>query len=533
MIVDYDQDTAPLVYDCDICIVGSGATALALLTKFYDTSLRVVVLEAGGEDITVQSQDMYKVVTPYHPFPGAEVGRFRVFGGSTTKWGGQTLPLDPIDFKKRDWVPFSGWPLPYQEIAKYYPEVDEFLGVEAHDYESDIYKLLREKRLQEDDILKFRFSKWSPKPNLREGFRKQLVASANVTLVQHASVIAINLFDNHKQVSDLVISNLAHKKGRVRATTYVIACGGIENARLLLASRHQLSKGIGNSHDVVGRFLQDHPNAHIGHVTQAKNRTQRYFNYFYIKKTRFLPRLILTEKFQTTHKLLNASASLLFFSQGKDAYSQVLDIYRKRARGKLGKEDVQSLLKLGLQAHQLVKPVMSMLVRNKVFTPNPTIKLNLMIENPPEWHNRVALSDQRDALGIPLASVEWKVGEQVRQTLITSAGVFADYIARLGFGQLQLADWIQGTDWKSYVGDASHHIGTTRMSNSEIDGVVNTDCQVFGVNNLYIAGSSVFPTSGHSNPTSTLIALAFRLGEHLKATVETASVSQVVLARKL
>lgn len=519
MIVDYNDASTSQTYECDICIVGSGAAALAMLTRLYDTSYQIVVLEAGGEEITSQNQKIYDTSAPFHPLPGAQEGRFRVFGGSTVKWGGQALPLDPIDFAKRNWVPFSGWPIPYEEVAKYYPLVDNFLGLELESYEAKIYELLRQKKLEGTDELNFRFSKWSPKPNIREEYRGKIATATNIILVKNANLIAINLSESYKEVDNLAITNHSHKKGKVRAKRYVIACGGIENARLLLASNHQNNKGVGNNYDVVGRFLQDHPNSYIGTVINSNALIQQYFNYFFIRKTRCLPRFILSEHFQTTNKVLNASASILFFPQEDDAYSQVLDMYRKKVRGNLKLNDIKTLVKLVMQANQLVKPISSIIFHKKVFTPNPSIKLNLMMETPPEWTNRVALTEKRDSLGMPIASVEWKLSEQVRHTLIECAKLFARYFPLLNLGDLQLEEWIDSAEWSTRIKDAYHHIGTTRMSISSREGVVDTNCKVFGLENLYLAGSSVFPTSGHSNPTSTLIALAFRLSEHLKTTL--------------
>ncbi|NML63641.1 GMC family oxidoreductase [Hymenobacter sp. RP-2-7] len=517
MIIDYNDASVSQIHKCDICIVGSGAAALAFLTKFYETSHQIIVLEAGGEEITTQNQEIYNTSNVFHPLPGAKEGRFRVFGGSTTKWGGQSLPLDPIDFAKRDWVPSSGWPIPYEEVAKYYPAVDTFLGLELNSYESNIFDLLQTKEFKKTNDLKFKFSKWSPKPNLREEYRKKISTSTNVKLIQNANLIAINLSENNKKVESISITNFLHKKGTLEATIYILACGGIENARLLLASNHQNSKGIGNNYDIVGRYLQDHPNSYIGNIKNSTSNTQKYFNYFFINKTRYLPRFILSERFQTTHQVLNASASILFFPQENDVFSKVLEIYRKQVRGTITINDIVTFMQIGRQVNQLIRPAISMLFHKKVFTPNPSVKLNLMIENPPEWTNRVKLSKEYDALGTPIAIIEWKINEQVKHTLDSCAKLFAEYFPYLNVGDLQLEEWLDSADWSTRIKDAYHHIGTTRMSNSQKDGVVDANCKIFGLENLYIAGSSVFPTSGHSNPTSTIIALTFRLSEHIKA----------------
>lgn len=515
MFVDFNEESAPDFFSADICIIGSGAAALAMLTRLYSTNKQILVLEAGGEHITPENQSLYDVITPYHPFEGARTGRFRVFGGSTTRWGGQALPLDPLDFAKRDWVPHSGWPIAYDPVAAYYPEVDRFLNVDPVSYRENAAALAREKPLPADDNLALRFSKWSPAPNLRNQYREQIGKSANVVLVKNASVTNITLTDQHDRVQSLTIKNQAHRIGKVEATQVVLACGGIENARLLLASNQQLAQGVGNAHDIVGRYLQDHPNTEVGSLRPGRLKQQSYLNYFYIKKTRILPRLFIAEDFLTQHQLLNANVYIQYQSADDDAFSMAKELYRKQARGELSRQELKLALRLITKLPQLLETAKQYYFHRKVYTPQGVARVNVMMETPPSAANRVRLSNERDSMGMPKALIEWQIDPLVRQTMLACTGLAGDYFARAGLGELQLDDWLQQDDWAAHIKDAKHHIGTTRMAGSPAEGVVNEHCRVHGIANLYIAGSSVFPTSGHSNPTATLLALALRLADHL------------------
>jgi choline dehydrogenase-like flavoprotein len=515
MFADFNEEHDPALFSADICIVGSGAAALAMLTRLYSTNRRIVVLEAGGEHITPENQLLYNVITPYHAFEGARDGRFRVFGGSTTRWGGQALPLDPLDFKPRDWVSHSGWPISYDTVAAYYPEVDRFLRVEPVDYLGSIYELTREKPLAADDNLQLRFSKWSPSPNLRNHYREQIGKSSNVVLIKNASVTAINLTTNHGSVQSLTIKNQAGETAQVHARQVVLACGGIENARLLLASNQQLAHGVGNAHDIVGRYLQDHPNAEIGTLLPGSRRQQAYLNYSYVKKTRLLPRLFISEAFLAQHRLLNANTYIQYQSAQEDAFAMAKELYRKQARGELSLQEIKLALRLIKKLPQLLETAKQYYFHHKVYTPQGTARVNVMMETPPSPNNRVCLSNEPDSLGLPKAIIKWQIDPLVRQTLLACTRLTGDYFARTGLGELQLDDWLQRDDWAAHIKDAKHHIGTTRMASSPAEGVVDENCRVYGVANLYIAGSSVFPTSGHSNPTATLLALAFRLADHL------------------
>lgn len=516
MIFNFNELGEEFAQKFDICIVGSGAASLAMLAELLNTKLNVLVLEAGGENITDANQEQYKTISTKHPFPGALDGRFRVFGGSTTKWGAQSLPLEKIDFIERDWINNSGWPISYNEVSAYYPKVDSFLQLYPVEYAEDISTINQLAKLHPNTNISLKFSKWSAKPDLRESFREQLIKSENVTLVQNANVVNINLFASGDKVESLTCVNFEKKELKFFANKFVLACGGIENARLLLASNNQMSNGIGNQNGLVGRYLQDHPNAHIATLHANNNKAQAYFNYFYIKGTRFLPRFVFSEKFQNDNLILNSSAYFSFVTNESDLFSLIKDFYRKYRRRSLVVRDFKIILKVLKNIPQIFKIGYNYAIKKRVYTPNAVLKLNLMTEATPLSSNRIMLSDEVDLLGMPKAIINWEGDELMRETFIKSAEFLKNYFEKLDFGRLELDKWIYESNWFDYIKDAKHHIGTTRMGEDEFSGVVDSDCRVFGINNLYIAGSSVFPTSGHSNPTTTIIALAFRLVDHLK-----------------
>ena len=518
MFIDFNDACSPINFTADICIIGSGAASLAMLTRLYSTKYKVLVIEAGDENITEQSQQLYDVITPYHPFDGARNGRFRVFGGSTTRWGGQSLPIDKIDFEPREWLPNSGWPISYDTIANYYAEVDNFLDLHSNSYEDDIYALLAKSPMPVTEELKLKFSKWSPTPNLREKYRGKINNSTNVFLLKNASVTNLKLTEDFSAVDTVTIKNINSKVGTVKAKNYILACGGIENARLLLASNLELNTGIGNTYDLVGRFLQDHPNAEVGNLIPTSKNNQAYLNYFYVKKTRFLPRFFFSEIFQASKKILNTNAYIQFQSQDNDAFSIAKEIYRKQIRGELSLSELKLALKLIKELPELLSMAKHYYINNKVFTPKALAKLHIIMETPPLWENCISLSAELDRLGTPKAIIKWKVDEKVHHTLLECTHVLKSYFASSNMGEVVVEKWLYTENWADNIKDAKHHIGTTRMANSKEKGVVDKNCKVFGTDNLYIAGSSVFPTSGHSNPTATIIALSLRLVDHILLT---------------
>ena len=149
-----------------------------------------------------------------------------------------------------------------------------------------------------------------------------------------------------------------------------------------------------------------------------------------------------------------------------------------------------------------------------------SIYLEVRTEQEPNPDSRITLGEELDALGQPCAHLHWDLTERDRHTQVVAAKAFGEELRRLGLGELQMAPWLASTEgeWSPDLVGGHHHMGTTRMSEDPHAGIVDSDCRTHAVHNLYIAGSSVFPTSGFVNPTSTLLALALRLADHLKST---------------
>ena len=517
MIADFNEASSPHTFSTDICIIGSGAAALVMLSRLYTAGRQVLVLEAGGEQITHENQQLYDVITPQHPLDGARNGRFRVFGGSTTRWGGQALPLDPLDFKQRDWIPHSGWPISYDTVAAYYPEVDRFLNVDPLGYDTDIYSLSGQPPLALDKDIQLRFSKWSPSPNLRNQYRDRINKSATIQLVKNANVMALNLTPDGSSIQSLTIKNQVGRVGEVRAKQVVLACGGIENARLLLVSNQQQRCGVGNTRDIVGRFLQDHPNAEIGTLPTGARSQQPYLNYFYVKQTRLLPRLFVAEDFLAQKQLLNTNIYIQYQAGEHNAFDIAKTIYRRQLQGNLSLQDVKLGLRLIRKLPQLVSTAKQYYLHRRVYIPQAVARVDMIMETLPSPANRIELSNDLDRLGMPKVVIKWQIDPLVQRTMLECTSLVKTHLERVGLGVLQENTWLSQGNWTEHIKDAKHHIGTTRMASSPREGVVNEDCRVHGIANLYVAGSSVFPTSGHSNPTATLLALALRLTDHLLA----------------
>jgi choline dehydrogenase-like flavoprotein len=519
MILDLKTMNAPTELSCDLCVVGSGAAGLTIASEMMRTRLSTVIVESGSLEHEPPTQALYDVDISGLPHPGATEGRLRICGGSTTQWGGQALPLMRHDFERREWVPHSGWPISLDELMPYYARACRYLLVDNLNFDSDLFARLRTRPpVFDTHRVWYHFSKWSPKPSLREHYLPDLGSSDRCTLLLHANVTGVVLDKTLNRVETIEACSLADQKITVRARTFVLGVGGIETARLLLANNKQQPNGIGNEHDLVGRFFQDHPSAMIGWLkTSNPARAQRFLNVFHKKGLKYSVRCTATPRWQKEHRTLNVSMGTTFV-EGGSALQDAKDIYAAMRGEIISGSVARKLLRTARHANAALLPAWHFLALGRSFSPNARMQIGLTTEQEPNPESRILLSDRTDALGIRRSNVRWKLTDLTRHTIGAFAWALREEFQRAGIGDIELDEWVhdEAQPWTNHVTDQFHHIGTARMNESPRLGVVDPNCQIHGVANLYVGSSAVFPTGGHSNPTLTIIALCMRLSDRLK-----------------
>lgn len=519
MIVDLDSSRELGELSCDICVVGAGAAGLSLATQLLNTRLQTVVLESGGMEAEAATQALYDVEISGRPHRGAIEGRFRICGGSTTRWGGQALPLMQSDFEHRPWVPNSGWPINFEELRPFYSRASQFLLVDDRDYDRELLSYLSARPSPFDpQKLWYHFSKWSPKPSLRETYLPGICASETCTLLLHANATDINLSRNLTVVDNITARSLSGRHVRVNARIVILCAGGIEVPRLLLANSSQQKNGIGNGHDLVGRFFQDHPNAFVGSIKSDKpDRIQKLFNVFHRKGLKYSVRCTAAPSWQRERQTLNASMGITFVQDGT-AFQELRDLYSSIRARKLTSANRRQIMRIARSPSQSIAPVWHYIARGRSFSPGAGLSVGLTCEQEPDKESRIQLGEKKDQLGMPSASVHWKISDATWRTMRLFADLLSKEFLRAGLGEIQFEDWLNDptNDWQSRISDQYHHMGTTRMNDSPRLGVVDRNCRVHGISNLYVASSSVFPTSGHSNPTLTILALCMRMADELR-----------------
>lgn len=507
--LDHILTSQPLA--ADVCIVGSGAAGISIALQMASKGHSVLLIESGGESPTPATES-FNV--------GENVGtialrltqtRTRALGGATRLWYGQCITLDPIDYRLRSWVPNSGWPIQSAALEPFYRKAERFFQIPQDTYDERIYRQFGlTPPAFERSVFEFKPTIYTPLIDFHKHFRASLEGSKSIRVVCDATATRIRLNDARTRVDCVDVQSLHGATRRVTANAYVIACGGIENARLLLAS------DVGNDSDMVGRFLQDHLTGDVAELKpDGAASLQDVFGLLYRDKIRYFPKFHLSAAAQEKHRVLNATMHMRF-EYGASGVESMRRFVRAVRRGQLPPDALNE----GLRVLRNLPAAARVAYRRYGRGLSPDIKPDRILfqvhsEQTPNPESRVTLSDRRDTLGQPLARVDWRLGPLEQRTFQTMYALIEAQVAKQRLGTLTPRAWIHESDWTSHVQDTSHPTGSTRMATSPAHGVVDTNCQVFGIEGLYVAGSSVFPTNGYANPTLTIVALALRLSEHL------------------
>lgn len=523
---DLDDDTT---LACDVCIVGAGAAGLTLAEALADPARTICVLEAGGREPDEASQALHTLDCVGAPVREGFMSRARYFGGSCNLWGGRNMRLSARDLAGRDWVPDSAWPIAARDLAMPYREAGRILGLPPDEqFQPESYRTRlsgAERRLYQGDLVPT-VSLWAKSP-VRFGTRhwRRLKRARHIRLVLHANVTAIRLDDAGGTVESVAASTLDHRRLSVRARAFVLAAGGLENARLLLASRDRHACGIGNGFDLVGRCFMDHPRAVFGKVRLRPGVRLPLLAGLPTREGQVQWGIGLSLEVQRREGLLNHHVTMEpeYSPYVRDAYktsAEVMKILLRRGHAgsrwqlRLPQGGLDEMIHL-LTPREIMPHFLYLWSRRvRAALPRSATSLTRVLvyfcEQPPRPESRVMLSAERDVLGVNRLALDWRICDHVTRSVFRLQELLREEMERRDIGRV-----IPGAGEPRFT-DASHHMGTTRMSDDPKRGVVDPHGRVHGVANLYIAGSSVFPSAGHANPTLTVVALALRLARHLR-----------------
>jgi choline dehydrogenase-like flavoprotein len=552
MIDDARSIPAGSRIEADLCVIGGGAAAICLCLEYMKSGKTVVMLPGGGANQSADAIDFYRgKVNPSGSHEPLEENRLRMWGGTTTVWGGRCVSFDPIDFEERPWVPDSGWPLDPEDLADYVARANRIAEAGEADFDARTSFPHTQPEIisgfDNGEIVSWPLERWSVPTDFSKRYRPDLETASNVRVLLHAHAIHLQMDPDGTRVDHV---NAACRPGavfEVHSKQTVVACGALENARLLLASNDVLAEGIGNTHDLVGRYYQSHRFGVCGYA--VLNEPEKGFVYDFEKDREGVycrRRFWLTPEAQRTHRVNNAVG--FFFrtasaaSEHRNAMVSVILLAKiflggakKGPRRLVGivkdqRREIWSHFGIVLKdGHSVFGQILAVAYtrffqKRRLPMVLPSRKANrfplfFQTEHAPSRNSRVLLDPTaKDDFGIPRLDVRIQFAEIDFHTVRTFVHLFKQRLEESGKGTFHLSErdreMLEHPERLRFNSN-SHNIGTTRMADTPEQGVVDTDCKVFGAANLYAAGASVFPTSSHANPTLMIIALAVRLADHL------------------
>ncbi|CAA9434527.1 MAG: Glucose-methanol-choline (GMC) oxidoreductase:NAD binding site [uncultured Ramlibacter sp.] len=529
----------------DVCVVGGGAAGITLALSLTGQGLSVLLLEAGERSKDPKAQSHYegdvadeRMHSPLHRY------RLRGLGGSTSLWGGRCMPFDPVDFEERAWVPNSGWPISYEGLLPYYARANAWAEAGRFSYDArqalpdakPLFKGFDSSIVRTDGLERF-----SCPTDFGRRYQRRLAVATDLRVLTGAHCTGVRLGPGGTEVRALDVATLQGNRFHVDARAVVLASGGLETARLLLHSTDVVPQGVGNHFDVVGRYYQCHIAGNVGSLTirgPAANVRHGYevaADGVYCRR-----RIAIDAALQRKHGLLNAVARLHFPkitdpSHGSGvlsglflARSLISYEYGKRLRDTqptsadlLGRHLLNVVTSpvdtTAFLLHWVRKRTLAARKFPSVILSNRTNRFSLEVqaEQQPLASSRVLLARDADALGMRRLKVDWRYCGADIESVARTLDLISAELARTGVGSFEYDRDRLEEDLMRYGAYGGHHIGTTRMGTQPKTSVVDADCKVHSVDNLYVAGSAVFPTSSQANPTLTIIALSLRLADRL------------------
>jgi len=530
-------------HTCDLCIVGSGPVGMALALEFERLGRDVLVLESGGNQVSPKTSEASRatIVDAKRHAP-MDIAVCRALGGTSWTWGGRCVAFDEIDFAPRPYVPHSAWPIVHDDVKPWYARAAEYLLCGDDTFYSQPSHL---PSIGADASVAY-LERWSTESRLALVHGKRIESSERITLCLNSTVVDLDLGADGRAVESILVAG-PDGTSRIKARTVVLAGGGVETTRLLLAVQRRWLDHFGGTGGPLGRYYMGHISGKIASLVLNKPADIADLDFeldatgTYVRR-----RFMLSEAAQRARGLLNTS----FFPDNAPFHdprhhSSVLSaVFLALALPPIGRRLVSEPIRIahvGPKPHRFGAHIMnllrdasggaldllrilrdrylarprkpSFLVRNR----HGRYALHYHAEQEPNPDSRVVLTGEADSLGLPRVAIDFRFTEGDARSVVRSHEVLDAALRAQGLGRLEY--WFPQEQLQDRVlaqaSDGLHQAGTTRMGQNPKDSVVDANLKVHDVANLHVASSSVFPTTGQANSTFLAVALAVRLANHL------------------
>ncbi|VVM43395.1 Oxygen-dependent choline dehydrogenase [Pseudomonas fluorescens] len=481
MIKDY-QSQKELRDSYDVCIIGAGPAGITLALRLAGNGRRVLLLEGGGHEYSQNSQSLYQC-----PSTGLDVyaaaTRLRYLGGTSNHWAGRCRPFEASDFSVGPPVHWPGWPIAFSEIERHLPQAMAIVDLPA-----DTGFKTTNASLDGTDFEADRFL-LSPPTRFAQKYAKELNETEGLDVFINCNCVDLEFDRDTGRIATIVVSDYELHRERVTARHFILATGAIENARQLLNSESLVAGGIVTQEGLVGKCFMEHLNVQLGTFILKEGQGTDAREYF------------TTDAFVKEYQAGkgNVSASLVSEVRAYGRMAAIKSFFENLICEVGGEQKIEFITKFDCPGDGVI---------------------GTLIEQFPNPDSRVSLLAERDALGMRKATVHWELSPADRHTVKCIGMEMAKCFAESGLGFVRLEECVYDESVPLKVNPHAHHMGTTRMATTPEFGVVDENCKVFGVENLYVAGSSVFATGGASNPTMPLLQLALRLADYLNHQLE-------------
>lgn len=526
MIIDGRRQDAPQSTNYDLVIVGAGPAGVTLAHELIGSGLRVALLESGGDEFDPDTQLLYDGVVTGLEETDLTASRLRFLGGTSNHWGGHCLPLDEIDFSRSPLGGQTGWPFSKADLDPFYLRAHAYCDIGAFDYDLENVPGLDAGDLLLPDVeqLRTEIIRQSKPTNFGLKYRKSFANAEDVDLWLWTNATKLDL-EAGGQMRALKTATLSGVERDFVSHRFVLACGAVENARILLAHNALSGHGIGDEGGLLGRCYMDHTVGGAAFLWPETPPSEKaYWAGHYVDEGSIPLHFIwrLSDPVLVEEELGNTQFFIIPVpADGKNP--QVVEADKGwRGLKNIVKWAVGKPTQRGFELSEAYcntitsADAMALDLLGQVDRDVNTSRLLLRYESEqrPDPSNRVSLSTARDALGQLSAHLHWSPGIEDRDSIVRSAVKIGEICGSRGFARLELEDHFDRRYWDA--GSAWHQMGTTRMALSPKSGVVDQNLRVHGTNNLYVAGGSTFPSGGRANPTLTVVALSVRLADYLK-----------------